>query len=186
MQKKKSLFWIKFDFAAANLFTGLIHWESRACIIGQGGICSPLSPLMLQASSTEVHLGWVAAPLGNPPVPWSHTSNPPASTHLLATKISSADFPPAKQKPYFKWLLILQSVLLSMLLEHKLRAETLLLDQRSGNDRPAVEPAQLATCFCTAQRARKDFYIFKRLGKVRGIIFGGTRSFLLKFKCSCQ
>ena len=67
--KKKKVFWINFDFAAANLFTGLIHWESRACIIGQGGVCSPLSPLMLQASSMEVHLGWVAALLGNPPVP---------------------------------------------------------------------------------------------------------------------
>lgn len=126
-----------------------------------------------------------SSPAGKSSCTLGPTTPPP--THLLATKISSTtQTSPTKQKPYFKCLLILQSVLLSMLLEHKLRAETLLLDQRSGNDRPAVEPAQLATCFCTAQRARKSFYIFKRLGKSQRNNIWWHKIISMKFKCSCR
>lgn len=132
---------------------------------------------MLQASSTEVHLGWVATPLGNPPVPLVPQRPRPPLICWPPKFLLPPDFPQLNRNLFQMPPDSPVSLLLSMLLEHKLRAENSPFRPRSGNDRPAVEPAQLATCFCTAQRARKEFYIFKRLGKVRGIIFGGTRSF---------
>lgn len=68
--------------------------------------------------------------------------------------------PPSREKPYFKCLLILQSVLLSMLSEHKLRAETLLLDQRSGNDGPALEPDPAGHLFLYSSESSKEFLYF--------------------------
>lgn len=41
-RKGWGVFWIKSD--SANLFSGLIHGESRACIIGEGGFISLLTP----------------------------------------------------------------------------------------------------------------------------------------------
>lgn len=69
MQGGKNVLGIKSDFAAADLLTGLIHWESRACIIGEGGVFSPVFPLMLQPTPCRYCLG--TGPCGKLPVPLS-------------------------------------------------------------------------------------------------------------------
>lgn len=161
--KKKKVLWIKFDFAAAHLFSGLIHWESRACIIGQGSIFSPFSSL----NATGRHCGdtpWFPASLGSLPVLFPALPNNPTSSPRNCRPLKvllPPGLPHLSRNPlHLKHFLILQFALICVIRMYTWGRNCFLakgqatIGQPSGQTQPAV-------CFCTANKAEERFYIFK-------------------------